>query len=197
MQTPPPDPVHTDFEFGEVAALLPGTEFERCTFRGTRLQEADLADCRFVDCVFEGANLSLARMDDCTFQGVTFRSSKLVGVDWTAARRLTAVRFETCDVTRSAFVGLDLRRLVMTRCRARETIFSEADLSDADLSGTDFEGASFGGARLPRADLRDATGYALSPALNDLRGARVSLPEAAALLEALGIRVGDGDGDGV
>lgn len=175
--------------FGRDVAIAPGSAFERCTFRGSALQEHDLSGCRFVDCTFEGANLSVARVDGCTFQGTTFRDCKLLGIDWTGAARLTAVVFEACDLTRSAFPGMDLRRATLRRCRAREAVFSETDLAGADLTGSDLSGAQFGRTKLAGADLRGAIGYVIHPGENDLRGARVSLPEAAALLVALGIVV--------
>lgn len=187
-----PGPSFTGETFGPAPDLAPGSRFEGCVFRGTCLQERDLGGARFVDCTFDGANVSVARVVGCAFQGTTFRGCKAVGVDWTAAARLTAVVFEECDLTQSAFLGMDLRRLVLRRCRAREVVLAEADLSDADLSGSDLTGARFGRTKLARADLRRATGYVLHPAENDLRGARVTLPEAASLLAALGLVVDAG-----
>ena len=42
---------------------------------------------------------------------------------------------------------------------------------------------------LARADLRGATGYAIHPGENDVRGLRVSMPDALSLLLSLGVVV--------
>ncbi len=183
-------PFVADTVFGAAApAVLRGTTFERCRFERTVLQAADLGGCRFLDCTFDGVNLSGATVDDVVLQGCLFTACKAVAIDFSRAARITATRFDECLLDDCAFVECDLRHAAMSRCRLRRTVFTGADLRDADLSRTDLSGAVFGRTRLGKADLRGATGYAIHPSENDLRGARVSLPEAAALLAALGIEV--------
>jgi len=191
MPTSPTDPAATlvDQTIGRDRTVVPGTVFERCKFAATRLAGADLAGCRFVDCKFDDADLSGAAVHKVVLQGTELRDCKLLGVDFTHAARLTAVVFERCVLDHCAFDGMDLRRLVLRDSRAREALFSGADLSDAVLGGTDLTGARFGRTNLGGADLRRATGYVLDPLDNRLRGARVTLPEGASLLASLGIVV--------
>ncbi|MCE9635264.1 MAG: pentapeptide repeat-containing protein [Planctomycetes bacterium] len=174
--------------------IVPGSAFEDCTFRGTNLQGADLSACRFVDCTFVEANLSLARLAGASFRGVVFRECKLAGVDWTQAARLVSVTFETSVLDDGAFMRLPLKGAVLRECRARRAVFTETDLRESDLSGTDFTGATFGATKLAGANLRRAIGYWIDPTQNDLRGASVSLPEAATLIAALGVLVDDVNG---
>jgi uncharacterized protein YjbI with pentapeptide repeats len=86
-----------------------------------------------------------------------------------------------------AFVKLDLRDVVLRRCRLRDAVFAESDLSGADLRDADLTGAQFLRTKLAGADLRGARGYVIHPADNDVRGLRASMPEAAGLVTALGV----------
>ncbi len=169
--------------------IAAGDTFEKETFSRVHLQEADLTGCRFVDCVFEGANLSVARVAGAVFQGTTFRDCKMSGIDWSRVSRVTSGVFERCLLDQCAFVRVDLRRTVFRECRLREAVFQDTDLSEAVFTGTDLMGAAFLGVKLLRADLRGATGYSIHPVTNKLDGARVSLPEGAAVLLAMGIEI--------
>src|SRR6266508_2070879 len=93
----------------------------------------------------------------------------------------------TCASSLPSFFGLNLRGAVMERCSAKEVDLAEADLRDAVCRGTDFAGAKFHGTNLERVDLRDALNYAIDPRVNKVKGARFSLPEAAALLRGFDI----------
>ena len=168
-------------------AVVSGSTFERCRFEKCMLQSADLSRCRFVECRFEGANLAAARVTDCELRDVAFVGSKLTGIDWTAATRFLRVSFDDCVLDQSAFLGMKLRGAAMSRCRLRGVVFAEADLTEADLRGSDLTGAQFGRTKLARADLRGATGYAIHPGENDVKGLRVGWPEGLSLLDALGV----------
>lgn len=171
---------------------------------GERLEDLDFQDCRFLagrfdggvwrgvaflDCVFEGCDLSNLSLKDCRFRDCRFLDCKLLGVPWTEARTLVAPAFERCKLDYSSFQGLDLRHARLSECSAREVDLTGAKLAGCDLRGTDFLGASFARTDLRKADLRGASGYVMRPGENQLEGARVELPEAAALLLGLGVRL--------
>jgi fluoroquinolone resistance protein len=120
---------------------------------------------------------------------VAFRDCKMTGVDWTVAQRLGVVSFESCVLDECAFVRLDLRNVPMRRCRLRGAVFAESDLSGADFTGADLTGTQFLRTKLVGADLRGARGYAIHPVENDVTGLRVSMPDAAGLVTALGVVV--------
>jgi uncharacterized protein YjbI with pentapeptide repeats len=182
-------PSFVDRRLEGAVEVVPTSTFERCTFRSVNLQGADLARCRFVACQFASCNLSVARVDGALLQDVAFVESKLAGLDWTTARRVSVVSFEQCVLDRCAFLAMDLRKTVMRGCRAHEAVFAEADLSGADLRDADLTGAHFARTKLTKADLRGARGYAIDPRENDVAGLRVSMPDAVALLAALGVDV--------
>lgn len=186
---PPPSIVVQDARIAGPVTIEAPTSFERCVFAGANLQSADLADCRFVDCRFEDSNLSVARVPGCVLQDVTFTGTKLVGIDWSVVARLSVVAFERCVLDQCAFVKMDLRKCGMRGSRLREAVFEGTDLSEADLRDTDLAGARFTGTKLVKADLRGARNYVIHPVENQVTGLRVSMPDAAGLVTALGVEV--------
>jgi uncharacterized protein YjbI with pentapeptide repeats len=171
-----------------------GKTFQDCVFRNCDLTKAVLRFCKFTDCRFESCNLSLAKLQASVFSGVSFKDSKLVGVNWTEAhwpriRLACPVEFTNCLLNDSVFLGLALKGTKISRCQAKGADFREADLAKADLTHTDFTGAVFGGTNLEGADLDHAGNYAIRPADNRLKGAKFSLPEAMALLYCLDIKI--------
>lgn len=185
----PPSLVVRDARIAGSLEVAAPTSYERCVFAGTNLQSADLGGCRFVECRFEGANLSVARVAGCVLQDVTFRDSKLVGIDWSVVARWSVVLFERCVLDQCAFVKMDLRKCSLRGSRLRDAVFEGTDLSEADLRDTDLAGARFHDTTLAKADLRGARGYVIHPVENSVAGLRASMPDAAGLVTALGVEV--------
>lgn len=173
-------------------------EFWECSFEDCNLESAELQDCTFVGCTFERCNLSLIKIAGCRVRRVTMAATKLMGIDWTRldwsgpdlGRPLS---FADCTLDHSTFMGLDLPKLEMKDCRARELDLRETLLRDADLRGNDFQGSMFEGADLSGADLRGSKNYHINPLRTAIQGARFSLPEALTLLQNLGIDLSDGE----
>lgn len=74
-------------------------------------------------------------------------------------------------------------------CRFAEAEFARCELKGVSFALSDLTRCSFSRNDLAGADLRGARGYAISPLDNNLRGMRVSLPEALGLLAAVGVVV--------
>lgn len=170
--------------------------FDDCTFVGCNFSDGALLGCRFDACSFSGCNLSTVAIRGSTFREVIFRSSKLVGIDWTSARwpsvALTGqVEFDECLLNGCSFFGLYLQELKMEACQAHEVDFSEADCGHASFIQTDFAGATFHHTNLAKADFSDATNYAIDVGANNVEGAKFSLPDAVNLLRGLGIELID------
>jgi uncharacterized protein YjbI with pentapeptide repeats len=85
------------------------------------------------------------------------------------------------------FLGLDLKKMRMRDCTAREANFAEADLSEADFADSDLTGAVFLKTNLTKANFVVAKNYTLSLLDNKTQGARFSLHEANRLLHSLNI----------
>ncbi len=168
--------------------VLDGLVLEDCTVRSGRFVATRVVRGRIVSTRFEDCDLTAARLAECALHEVRFVRCRLRSVDFTLAASLRALAFEECVLDGAGFAGLELPGLVLSRGSAREALFEDARLRGADLRGADLTGAVFAGADLRGADLRDARGYAFDPRAVRVAGLRVSLPEGAALLAALGIR---------
>ena len=162
--------------------------FERCDFSGASLRRS-----RFVGCTFSHCDLSLAKLTDTELSDVRFEHTALVGVNFSLLSQLglgsLELTLDTCTLTYAVFKHLDLSGCILTDCLAREAVFDGVDLSRAELCGTDFYGAVFKACDLSDADLRGAHNYSVSVKQNQIRGLKVSFPEALGLLAGLGVVV--------
>jgi uncharacterized protein YjbI with pentapeptide repeats len=177
--------------FGELEldeADLSGKDFSRCTFRGVKLRRSRWDGVRLEECLFEDCDLSRLRPGPRTAAGVTFRRTKLMGVEL-AKLGTPVLAFEECDLRYAAFLDLNLKGTVFRGCKLGEATFSGCDLSQASFAGADLGGAVFESCLLAGADLRTARGAYLDPAKNKVRGARISLETAGRLAAALGMEV--------
>jgi fluoroquinolone resistance protein len=185
---------YSEASFTELAlgrAKLTSVEFLDCGFRRCSFAEAVLRRCRFMNCRFQECDLSLAQWPGSVFSGVQVEDSKVMGVNWGQAELSTKFQdpmcFEKCVVSRSSFLGLELKGLRVRNCAAVDVDFREADLTRADFSGTDLAESHFHETNLTEANLAEARNYRIDPRHNVLTRARFSWPEAMSLLESLDI----------
>jgi len=129
-------------------AILTEREFRRCVFDRVRFVEADLGGSVFEDCQFVQCDLTMAKVARTAFRDVTFRRSKLMGIDWSPVRPFVfLVAFEGCVLSHSSFVGNKMRGTRFVECQAIETTFVDVDLSEAIFTGTDLARAAAMGVR--------------------------------------------------
>lgn len=162
-------------------------EFYDCDFIQSDFSEALVKNCRFENCRFLASDLSLAKFPGSLLLGISFENSKLIGIDWTEARKPLEIGFKKCLLDDSVFWDLDLRKIEIINSRARNAIFSGANLSRASFSGTDLTGARFQSSDLSFADFSAALNYSINPNESTLKKTRFSLPEAISLLNSLDI----------
>jgi fluoroquinolone resistance protein len=110
---------------------------------------------------------------------------------WSKGGLLNSIGFDVCDISYSTFIGLELKKLTLTNCTAKDADFAEADLTQADCSGTDFAESRFLHTNLTEANFTDARNYAIDVALNVIKKAKFSLPEAVNLLRFMDIELVD------
>ena len=175
---------------------LDGVTFEDCHFTKCNFSNASFHHCRFNDCLFTNCNLSVISVKASRFMDVAFTDCKLIGVDWTRAAwpnvaLSSPLAFRQCILNDSAFFGLHLPELVMSKCRAHEVDLRDGNFQDADFSGTDFTYAQFHTCNLSRANFEEAVNFAIDLNVNNIKGARFSRHEAVSLLESLGIELVD------
>jgi uncharacterized protein YjbI with pentapeptide repeats len=157
-------------------------EFQACSFVTCRFEKCTFLDCRFDDCLL-GAVVPV----DSRFSGIKLTQCKAIGIDWTKARKIEDLRFDTCQVNDSNFRFLKLAGVIIANSQAKEADFTEADLSGADLRNTDFANARFFKTDLSNCDFRGARNYFIDVKNNVLKRTRFSLPEAMSLLDGLDI----------
>ncbi len=169
-------------------------KFDACMFDHCSFQETVFQSCRFNDCTFTDCDLRLAKVPGSSFRNVIFERSNVTGINWAdgswaKSGLLNSVGFRDCEVSYDTFIGLDLRKLVMTRCIAKAVDFSDANLTQANCTETDFFESRFVHTNLTEADFTHARNYFIDPTLNTLKKAKFSLPEAIALLRGLNIEL--------
>lgn len=164
-------------------------EFEECKFINSSFVNVKFTGCRFVGCVFEGSVVSALDVTDSNFVDVTFKNSKIIGTDWTRARRIQNVAFDNSQINYSNFRLLKLPKIKITFCEAREVDFTGADLEDGVLTSCDFEKAIFSQTNLSKADLRLSRNYFIDPRFNTVKKAKFSMPEALTLLSGMDVEI--------
>lgn len=178
-----------------------GTDISSVTFDGCTFERCDFSQsvfnrCSFVDCEFIGCNLSVADLGYSKLSCVTFRESKLIGVDWTRVSWPTLalsapVSFYHSIVSDGSFHGLALQDWMLESCTAHDVDFRGGDFSNSSFRGTEFTGAFFVNTDLTGVDFSDATDYRIDVNNNTVRRARFSRIEALSLLDGLGIELVD------
>ena len=178
-------------------------DFFECEFVNCNFSSAEFRNCEFTSCAFEECDLSLVKVNRSIFNGVQFSKSRLIGINWALAtwkkNKLSQIQkpvsFADCVLNYSSFSGLQLERVQLQKCVAHEVDFAEANLKGSNLRGTDFEKSIFNQTNLEEADLVGARNYYIPPALNRMKNARFSLPEAMALLYSMDIRIEENLGE--
>ncbi|HEX7596977.1 MAG TPA: pentapeptide repeat-containing protein, partial [Polyangia bacterium] len=163
--------------------------FQDCVFVDIKWSEAKLKDCTFEACTIQQSDLTMVKLYGTKLRGVKFEGCKLMGVEWTNASKWLDFSFVGCVMDYCSFAGLALKKVKFEDCRLVEANFAGSNLSEADLSGCDLTGAHFAQTNLTKADLATATGYAISPTSNTVRGLKISLEAAIALAKSFGMMV--------
>ena len=162
------------------------TSWIGCRARRTNLRGADLTDSTFRSGDWNNGSWQAVQISGTAFVGV-----KLTGCSFAEAKSL-GTSFVDCPMQSADLKGLSFRKSKLGRC----------DMSRADVRGCDFRNASFdegsslagammAEARFDEADLRnvDLAGHGLD-ALKTLKGARISLAQAGAIVGSAGLKVG-------
>ena len=169
---------------------LQGSTFSDCTFIQCHFHAFNLSGVDFTDCIFDHTEISLPKMTNCGLHGVSFKDSKLVGVDFSrCSSHFFTISFRNCLIETCNFSSLKLNRTPFTDSTIRECRFTGSNLSEADFEGSDLERTLFHDCDLQNARFHAAKRYAIDPTANKVKGATFSLPEAVSLLTGLGIHL--------
>ncbi len=171
-------------------------EFEECQFLDCNFSQTAFRNCKFTNCEFVRCNLSLVDLSNTRLFGVTFKETKLIGVDWGKANWPVfhldfKLEFHRCILNDSSFFGLTLNELVLVECKLHDADFREGNFTDSTMTFCDFTHTLFMRTNLKNVDFSESTGYAISVLENEVEGARFSRHEALSLLECLGVELVD------
>lgn len=181
------------FEHGEVKNV----EFHDCNFLKSSFSETIFNGCVFNNCVFVDCDLGLIKVVNSSFVHTRFERSKMIGINWASSalgkkdrfKGFNPIRFYDCVLNYSIFTGLNLEKLQIEKCVAKEVDFSEANLKNANFNDTDLSGSLFNQTDLKEANFVGAKNYMIVPGSNVLKGAKFSMPEAMALLYSMEIEI--------
>lgn len=123
------------------------------------------------------------------FRGVSFKKSKLIGINWTQASTQAACHYAESLLDYGIFQGINLKGFSFVDCKILEVDFSEAQLSKSSFTGSILRGSNFNKANLSEADFRGASEYLIDVRYSTIKNAKFSLPEALTLLSSLEIIV--------
>lgn len=171
-------------------------EFDNCEFSNCDFHESIFQKCKFYECKFIRCNLSVIKVKNCSFFDTLFEDCKTIGIDWTLAawpriKLSSPIKFDKCILNDSSFMGLSLREIIMTDCKAHEVDFRDADCTQGDFTATDFHNSLFNHTNLTNANFAEAVNYNIHVLFNEIKQAKFTLPEAANLLRSLDIELLD------
>ena len=170
-------------------AAISGKDFQRCVFRRCKLPQSRWPETRFEDCVFEDCDLTRMAPQGLAFRGVIFKSSKLMGVEWSGLGSLPDLAFDGCDLRYASFVDLRLRALRVVGCLVREANFLSVDLTEADFTGSDLTGSTITGCTLAKANFARADGVFFDPQKNNAKAPAFAAETAVLLMRSYGVLV--------
>jgi len=174
-----------DLKEGTVSSI----EFEYCRFKNCTFSKTKFEFCTFTECIFEECDLSLIGVKGSIFNDVKIINSKAIGIDFSQTRSPFELSIKESNISMCSFYTLDLRHIKVINSQAIDVDFSRVNLEKSDFSGTDLNGATFSDTKLKSADFSKAQNYLIDPKHNDIRGMKVSLPEAGSFLLHLGLKL--------
>jgi fluoroquinolone resistance protein len=162
-------------------------EFVGCQFIGIDFSEFNFSRLKFLDCTFSECNLSNASLKSGVFRGVSFKKSKLIGLNWTETTTLASCTYADCIMDYGVFHSMNLKGFSFINCKMMEVEFWDSQLAKSSLTGCMLRGSAFNKADLSGADLRGSTDYFIDVRFTNVKKAKFSMPEAMALLSSLEI----------
>lgn len=179
--------------FEQINSLEKGyntSTFYGCVFKKCDFTEENFKGCIFVKCEFDACNLSMVKFKDIGFDGVHFKSSKLVGADFSAAKDfLFSVHFDDCILDYATFMKKKNKGAKFLNSSLKGTDFSGADLTLSSFMNCDLSGTVFNKTVLNQVDFAEAHHFSIDPEQNSLRKARFSASGLSGLLHKYNIVV--------
>lgn len=178
------------YELEYSSSVLETIEFSYCNFEKCEFTNSSFINCRFHRCKFIDCDLSNANVFKSRFTDTYFKRSKLVGVNWTAAKgEFMSVGFFESNISYCNFADLKIPKTKFINCKAIDADFTQCDLSGADFEKSNVLNSKFHNTNLSKARFVETQNYAIDPRYNKIRSAKFSIPQAISLLECFGIEL--------
>ncbi len=164
-------------------------EFDNCAFKSCSFSKSTFAYCKFTECIFENCDLSLLNIKGSVFNDVKLIDTKAIGINWTSASNPFEINLNNSDISMSSFYNFDLRQAKIIKCKAHDVDFGKTNLEKVDFKDTDLKGSMFGDTNLKNTDLSKAINYTINPNQNNIKGTKVSLPQATSFLTYFELKI--------
>jgi uncharacterized protein YjbI with pentapeptide repeats len=161
---------------------------DQIRLRRVNLTRAHWVSPRLFDCVFETCDISAAKWEKAHLRRIEFVSSRMLGLDLTAAAIEDGL-FKECNAESSLWFDVRFRCARFIKCNLRHAVFEGVDLSGIVFSECDLSSANLQGAKMVGTDLRSSILDGLQIGPQDLRGAIISPEQAAQVVTLIGVTV--------
>jgi len=186
--------VHDDKTFEDISyseKQINGKEFNDCVFKKCDFSNSEFLRCKFVDCIFDGCNLSMMKLPSTTLNNVVFKHCKMLGINFSPCIDfLFSVRFESCLLDYSSFMGKKMPKTTFIKTTLKEVNFSGTNLPGSVFNDIDLNGAIFNQTDLSSANFTTAYNYIIDPELNNVKRATFSADSILGLLAKYDVRIG-------
>jgi uncharacterized protein YjbI with pentapeptide repeats len=163
-------------------------EFYRCNFYRCNFSDCNLLNNNFIDCSFADCNLSMVKLAGSALKNVTFKNSKLIGIDFSECNDfLFKVDFENCILDFSYYLKKKMTKTSFKGCSIKDANFSDTDLSQSLFSQCDLNGTVFERTNLSGVDFSSSFNFIIDPEMNRIKSARFSQQGLSGLLHKYNI----------
>ena len=176
-------------DFSLDGLIISGISFDYCRFKNCSFNKTVFENCSFSESTFDSCDLSLVSVTTSLFNDVKFIDSKAIGINYASIGLPFEVSFENTDISMSSFYMLDLRHTQFIKSKLHDVDFVKTNLQKANFKESDLLGSSFSNTNLSNADLSTAYNYMIDPNKNNLKGTKVSLPEASSFLKYFEMKI--------
>lgn len=168
---------------------LASAEFDNCSFHNITFQNISFRSSLFSECHFENCHFQSVDLLNTRMKSVSFKESKLTGINWSDCNSLEEINFNNCKLDYSVFQNLDLRDLSASNSSFREVDFSGSKLIKSRFIDCDLLASVFSGSNLEDADFSGSGPLLLDPKFTKLKNTKIDLSEASEILKTIGLLV--------
>ncbi len=178
-----------DLVFDKSEVLFESNEFQSCIFKNCKFEGLSLRGAKLFDCKFINCNLSNTALTNSIWSNNEFTDCKLIGVNWSAVKKISEMTFSKCQLNYSSFQNLKSPYIKVLDSNCISVDFSDCDLNHCDFTGSDLTECFFSNCNLKYGKFVNVISHSIDLSLNSLKNACFDLQASTYLLEKYGIKV--------